>query len=97
MTLKFSDKPQLNYGGNSAAAIWQRFPQGAQPIASAPESASQPIVGHEANGVSYWMLHHHGGWQSLEPSRDWRDGRVSWRLTGKYVNPVAWSMPQKKA
>jgi len=39
MTLRFSDKPQLIYGGNqgSVSNLWQRFPQGAQPIATAPE------------------------------------------------------------
>jgi len=100
MTLRFSDKPVLSYGGNqgSVADIWQRFPQGAQPIATAPERTSTPIIGHEANGASHWMLHHHNGWQKLESFRDWRDpGRVNWRMTGQYLNPVAWSYPQKKA
>jgi len=99
MTLRFSDKPQLQYSGQgSASDVWRRFPQGAQPIATAPERTSQPIIGHEANGASHWMLHHYNGWQKLESFRDWRDpGRVSWRMTGQYLNPVAWSYPQKKA
>jgi len=100
MTLKFSNKSQLNDGGNqgSVANIWRRFPQGARPIATAPERTATPIVVHEASGASHWALHHNGAWRKLAPFKDYRDGSVSWRINGTSIsNPVAWSMPQKKA
>jgi hypothetical protein len=39
MPLKYSDKPQLNYGGHAPRDDWrQRFPSHAQPIQSAPSA-----------------------------------------------------------
>jgi len=98
MTLKFSDKPQVHYGDQgSAADIWQRFPQGAQPIATPPERSGSPVWVMQANGMGDWALHHNGAWRKLVPFKDWRDpGRVSWRMDGtEIVNPVAWSMPKR--
>jgi len=100
MALKFSDKPQLDYGGNqgSVANIWRRFPQGAQPIQTAPERSATPVIVYEPNGQSHWALHHNGAWRKLEAFKDFRDGSVSWRMNGTEIsNPVAWSLPQKKA
>ena len=100
MSLKFSDKPQLHGGDGqgSVANIWRRFPQGAQPIATAPERTATPIVVYEANGQGHWALHHNQAWRKLAPFKDFRDGSVSWRIDGTEIpNPVAWSMPQKKA
>ena len=97
MTLKFSDRPQVHYGNRSASDIWQRFPQGAQPIATAPERTSQPIIVMEANGHQHWAINHRGAWQKLEPFKDWRSGTVTWRMCGESIaQPVAWSMPRKK-
>ena len=98
MTLKFAPTPQVFYNGDPTVSTWSRFPQGTQPIATAPERTSQPLIVHEANGRQHWALHHHGAWQKLEPFQDWRTGSVSWRMSGQSIpNPVAWSMPQKKA
>src|SRR5215475_2649447 len=98
MSLKISDKPQLHYGNQgSANDIWKRFPAGAQPIATAPERTSQPIVVYEPNGTGHWALHHNGAWRKLAPFKDFRDGSVRWRMDGTEVsNAVAWSPPQKK-
>src|SRR5262245_10904455 len=98
MALKFSEKPQLHYGTQgSAADIWRRFPEGAQPIATAPERSGSPMQVFEANGTAHWALHHNGAWRKLSPFRDFKDGSVSWRLDGTQIsNPVAWSPPRKK-
>ena len=98
MALKYASTPQLHSGNRgSVADIWQRFPQDAQPIATAPERTSQPIIVMEANGHQHWALHHKGAWQKLEPFKDWRSGAVSWRMCGESIpQPVAWSMPRKK-
>jgi|SRR5215471_15051319 len=100
MTLRYSDKPQLIYGNQqgSVSNFWQRFPQGAQPIASAPERTSQPIVVYETNGLPHLALHYNNTWRKVVAYKDWRDGSVSWRMDGTEIgNPVAWSYPQKKA
>src|SRR5262249_50388524 len=98
MTLKFSNKPQLSYGNQgSVSDIWRRFPEGAQPIATAPERSATPIIVHEPNGTAHWALHHHGAWRKLAPFKDWRSGAVSWRMDGTEIaNPVAWSLPRKE-
>jgi hypothetical protein len=96
MSLKYSDKPQMHYGPRQSASPWARFPQGAQPIATAPEQSATPILVHEANGQSHWALYHRNGWQKLAPFRDHKSGAVSWRMCGEQVTqPVAWS-PRKK-
>jgi hypothetical protein len=97
MSLKFSDRPVLNYGGQgSASDIWKRFPQGAQPIASAPERSGSPVIVYEPSGASHWAMHHNGAWQKLSPFKDFRDGSVRWRMDGTSVpNPIAWS-PAKR-
>ena len=96
MTLKFSDRPQLHYG-QQGANPWARFPQGAAPIATAPERSSQPIIVHEANGHQHWALHHNGAWRKLSPFKDFKTGAVSWRMDGTQINnAVAWSLPRKK-
>src|SRR5262245_51745185 len=84
MVLKFSDTPQLNYGGDqgSASEIWRRMPEGSQPIATAPERTSQPIVVTEASGKSHWALHYQNAWRKVAPFKDWRSGSVSWRMDG---------------
>jgi hypothetical protein len=96
MVLKFSDRPQLNYGGNQPASPWNRFPQGSQPIASAPESTSTPVIVTQANGHSHWALHYQNAWRKISPFKDWRTGAVSWRMDGTEItNPVAWSYPKR--
>src|SRR5262245_7572758 len=95
VSLKFSDKPVL-HSGNQASDIWQRLPQGSQPITSAPERSAQPIVVYELNGQGHWALHHNGAWRKLAPFKDWRNGNVSWRMDGTEIaHPVAWSLPKR--
>jgi len=98
MVLKYASTPQLHYGGNqgSVSDVWRRFPEGARPIATAPETAT-PIVVYEPNGTGHWALHHNGAWRKLAPFKDFRDGSVRWRMDGTEIShPVAWSMPRKK-
>jgi len=85
MSLKFLDKSQIQSGG--ASDIWQRFPQGAQPIATAPQNTSTPILVHEANGQGHWALHHNGAYRKLAPFKDWKTGAVSWRMDGTSRSP----------
>jgi len=95
LTLKFSDKPQV-YGDQRRGSAWDRFPQGAQPIATAPERSSQPVVVIEANGHQHWALHHRGSWQKLAPFKDHRSGAVNWRMSGESIpQPVAWLLPKR--
>jgi hypothetical protein len=95
MTLKYADTPQ--YGNQSPRDDWrQRFPQGAQPIASAPENASRPVWVFEPSGDGYLAVHHRGQWQKLCEDRDDRTGTTSLRMIGEAIsNPVAWA-PQGK-
>ena len=92
MSLKFSNTPQLQYGNQGTASdIWQRFPAGSQPIATAPERSGTPVWVMQANGQGDWALHHNGAWQKLEPFKDWKDGSVQWRMCGESIpHPVAW-------
>jgi hypothetical protein len=94
MSLKFSDKPQVYR--SQAASPWARFPQGAQPIATAPQQSATAIQVHEADGKTHWALYHQNEWRKLAPFRDHKSGAVTWRMNGERVNrPVAWS-PRKK-
>jgi hypothetical protein len=98
MSLKYSDKPQLSYGGDqgSASEIWRRFPQGSQPIATAPERTSTPIVVYEPSGQGHLALHYNQAWRKVAPFQDWRTGSVSWRMDGTVIpNAVAWSLPKR--
>jgi len=95
MSLKYSDKPQLTYGDRRRDSVWDRFPQGAQPIATAPEHSSQPVVVIEANGHQSWALKHNGAWRRLSSFKN-RDGSVRWAMDGTMIpNPVAWSLPKR--
>jgi hypothetical protein len=97
MVLKYSDKPQLRYDSdNSRYNFNNRFPEGWQPIATAPQQTAQPVLIYESNGQGHWALHHQGAWRKLAPFKDGRAGAVNWRMDGTMVsNPVAWS-PRKK-
>src|SRR5262245_30936096 len=95
MSLKFLDKSQLQSGG--ANDVWQRFPQGAQSMQTAPQNTSTPIIVYEPSGAGHWALYHRGAFRKLAPFKDFKNGTVSWRMDGTEVaHPVAWSMPQKK-
>jgi hypothetical protein len=84
MSLRYVDKP---YGQTSGDNWRSRFPAHAQPIATAPQNISQPIIVGEPSGQGYWALPHKFGWQKVD-----RSGR----MTGEFINqPVAWWMPQR--
>ena len=92
MVLKFSDRPQLNYGGNQRNALdaaWARLPANARPIASAPIS-SRPVKVFEPSGKSHWALYHRDGWRTLAPYRDHRDNTVSFQNLVLQIQRVAW-------
>ena len=95
MSLKFSNRAVLHYGGQESN-LWNRFPQGAQPIASAPQNSAQPVIVYESNGKGHYALYHRNGWQKLSPFKDSKDGSVSWRMDGTEIPAVAWALPQRK-
>src|SRR5215470_4032051 len=97
MSLKFSNQPQLKFNADGSRYNFQgRFPQGAQPIASAPQETSQPLAVYEANGKGHWALHHSGAWRKISPFRDGCTGAVNWRMDGTTIsNPVAWNYPRR--
>jgi hypothetical protein len=93
MALRYSDTPQLRYGKQEAPnANWrERFPENAQPIATAPENGASPTWIFENNGDAYRSCFHRGQWQKLAPQRDDHTGAIHWRMTGEAVaHPVAW-------
>jgi hypothetical protein len=97
MVLKFCDTPQTNYGNQGSDDWRKRFPQGAQPIATAPERSATPVLVYEPSGQGHWAINHQNAWHKVAPFKDWRTGAVSWRCDGTQVNnPVMWAMPQKK-
>jgi hypothetical protein len=96
MVLKYADTPQLHYGGQQSDP-WKRFPQGSQPIATAPAASATPLLIYDATGKGYWALRHRDGWQKLSPYKDHVTGAVSWRMNGEQVQqPIAWALPQKR-
>jgi hypothetical protein len=96
LSLRFSNKPVVNYG-NQQSNPWARFPQGAQPIASAPQQSAQAIVAFEPNGKGHYAMQHRGQWIEMGPNRDSKTGAVSWRMNGTVINAVAWMpIPRKK-
>ena len=91
MALKWSDKRQLDYGGQQGTNVWARFPSNARPIATAPVSAT-PIRVFDSTGKSQWALHHLGAWRSLAPYKDSFTGQTKWRMDGNMIgNAVAWA------
>jgi hypothetical protein len=99
MALRYSDKPQLNYGTNSPYGgsrydDWQnRFPRGAQPIASAPQATSTPVVVYEPSGEGHRAVYYRGQWMKLAATRDPYTGEVHERMDGVTIrNPVMWTV-----
>ena len=96
MALKFTDKP-FTARGNQSDNVWNRFPEGTRPIASAPQDTASPVIVYTADGKGEWAMHYSGAWRKLAPFKDFRDGSISWRMNGEQIsNPVAWGMPRKK-
>src|SRR5262249_24456083 len=99
MSLKYSNTPQLIYGDQqqrSPATNWRsRFPQEAQPIASAPVNSASPYWVFEPDGSGYLALYHQGKFQILREEEDSKTGARSLCMNGSAVaNAVAW-MPAK--
>ena len=88
MPLKFSDKPQLFYGQQSAANPWARLPQGSQPMSTLPDY--QPCIAIEQNGQQHYGMARRGIVKKLAPFRNWKTGETSWREDGTQIHAVAW-------
>jgi hypothetical protein len=95
MTLRFSDKPQLNYGGDRRSTldeIRERFPPEMRGMDSAPAMGSTPVWVYEATGEPFYSIHHRGQWQKLAYEVDDRTGKTSWRMIGEAVlQPSGWA------
>ena len=90
MALKYSDRP---YAGRQIGGLaLTRFPQGAQPMHTAPQASATPVVIYGADGRSHWALNHRDSWRKLEPYKDSQSGAVQWRMNGEMIaQPLAWS------
>jgi hypothetical protein len=98
MVIKYASTPQLIYGEQPRpGANWrERFPEDAQPIASAPERGGACWI-FEPSGDAYRSMFYRGQWTKLEPQRDEYTGAVRWQMTGERVaNPVAWLPGDRK-
>ena len=86
MAIRYSDKPQLQYGTQKYGDDWRnRFPSHAQPIASAPERSASPIWVWEPNGQASLASFYKGNWNKLEPVRDPYSGTTRLRMSGETV------------
>ena len=95
MTLKFLAKPQVTYAGpaNVDAGWRDRFPRNAQPMHTAPITATRPILLFEPTGKPRWGIHHLGGWHEVgTPEGRRRSGSGSNELATSLANPVAWAI-----
>jgi hypothetical protein len=92
MSLRYSNKPQLNYGQPSAVdKVISRLPESARPIGTAPQASATPVQIVDSDGKVAWCLHHRDGWRKLAPERDMKTGAVQWRMNGESVRqPIAW-------
>ena len=92
MSLKWSNKSQLNYGGQQGSNnLWGRYPSNARPIQSAPIT-SQPLRIFDATGKSQWALHHNDCWRVLAPYKDRYTGQTTWRMNGDMIGqPTMWA------
>jgi hypothetical protein len=93
MSIRYSDRPQLNYTGQRAADDWRnRFPSNAQSIATAPSNTARAVWVFEPDGKRHAAIHHRGQWQKISRFHDNRTGTTQWRMTGEAVaNPIAWA------
>jgi hypothetical protein len=94
MTLRFSDKPQLHYGGERRSTldeIRRRFPPEAQGMESAPATGSSPVWVYENTSEAFLSVNHRGQWQKLAYEIDDRTGKPRWQMIGEAVSqPSAW-------
>ena len=97
MTLRYSDRPMLDYGGGFVSRydhIDNRFPKNAQPMDTAPTASSQPIRVYESSGESFMSLHHKGQWWKLQSVVDPYTRQTNWKMDSCLAvrNPVRWSL-----
>ena len=94
MTLKYSDRPQLQYGNQSISDAWRsRFPADALPISQAPE---QVIVAYGADGKGRLAHFRGGAYRGLAWQRDRKTLASSLREDGTTVhNPVMFTIPKR--
>ena len=95
MTLKYSDKPQLQYGNSFISDSWRsRFPADALPISQAPE---QVIVAYGADGNGRLAHFRGGAYRGLSWRRDRKTLAASLREDGTTVqNPVMFTLPRQR-
>jgi hypothetical protein len=97
MAIRYSDRPQLQYGsgnGQSFEQYWaERFPPHAQPIATAPEHSGSPVYIYEPSGECHVAMYKSNrGWLKMEPRKDEYTGATHWRLTDERIaQPVLWA------
>jgi hypothetical protein len=96
MAIRYSNSPMgynvsgHRYSNNVPTGGQARFPANARSMDSAP-MGSRPIIVYEPDGKGRWALNHGGAWRPLETFKD-AGGKVSWRMSGGFVNnPVAWT------
>jgi hypothetical protein len=97
MSIRYSNKPQVHYGQDSAVdRVLRKLPQGAAAITSAPQASATPVQIVDSDGKVAWCLHHRDGWRKLAPERDMKTGAVQWRMNGETVRqPIAWVPRQR--
>jgi hypothetical protein len=95
VSLKYSDKPQLRYGNQTASDNWRsRFPQDAMPISQAP---AQVIIAYEADGQGHLAHYRSGAYRKLTWQRDSKTRAASLREDGSTLgNPVMYTLPQRR-
>ena len=92
MAFRYSDKPQLRYGGQQTNDVWSRFPSHARTMDSAPSMGARPIRLFAPDGSSKWGVHHMGCWREVERVRDPYTGGYNVRMNGNLIsNCVAWA------
>src|SRR5260370_10017509 len=98
MSLKFSDRPQLNSGSASAVdQLRSKLPADAQPIATAPRASSTPVIVYGSDVKGHWALAHRDSWHKLAPHKDFRTVAVSWRMNVEQTpHALSRSLPRKQ-
>jgi|SRR6516162_947269 len=97
--LKFSDRlqiregPRLSDSSKPQSTTGGRFPQGMQPIATAPESGWFYAV--RGGGRNHLAIRHRDSIQYLKPRKDFRDGSVRYYMDGTIPDMVGW-LPVKR-
>jgi hypothetical protein len=94
MVLKYSDKPQLRYGGGNYVSRLEtvKLPPGRQwrSMNSAPMGA-RPIVVATSSGTAVWAMHHRDSWRPVQVLKDEFTGAKRVQMTGDIVNALAWA------